>query len=47
MEKIDITQLEPLSEDDVKVQYCDPSKCMFDCPPYLPNECGPLLSKKE
>lgn len=47
MENKDFMELEPLAEEDVKVQTCDPSKCGFDCPPYAPNQCGSLLTPKK
>lgn len=48
MEKNLIEILEPLTADDVKVQYCDGAHCLFDCPPIGPGpNCGSLLTTKE
>ncbi|WP_164473174.1 hypothetical protein [Clostridium sp. E02] len=43
-----IDALEPLEDQDIKVQYCDGSDCLHDCPPIGPGaNCGSLLSTKE
>lgn len=48
MEKKILEILEPLTEDDVKVQYCDGANCLYDCPPIGPGpNCGSLLTTKE
>lgn len=40
--------LAPLTEDDVKVQYCDGADCMHDCPPFGHGDnCGSLLSPEK
>lgn len=48
MEKNLIEILEPLTEDDVKVQYCDGTNCLHDCPPIgpCPQNITSLISKK-
>lgn len=43
--KTNQTVVEPISEElDMEVQYCSPTHCLYDCPPYAPNMCSSLLS---
>ncbi|MBQ6995092.1 MAG: hypothetical protein IJN64_11485 [Lachnospiraceae bacterium] len=45
MEKNILETLEPLTEDDVKVQYCDRKDCLHDCPPIGGGaNCGPIIT---